>query len=60
LCKSLRKIPLFTKTPIIIITALTDGDHQQSAIGAGATDYLAKPFRIDQLKQRIQALLGTP
>lgn len=57
LCKLLRTEPIFKRTPIIIITALTDDDSKLAAMGAGANDYLAKPFHIDELKSRIHALL---
>lgn len=57
LCRLLRADPLFMKTPIIIVTALTDTDSRMVALGAGANDYLTKPFHIDTLKARINALL---
>jgi DNA-binding response OmpR family regulator len=43
--------------PIIIITALTDMDSKLVAIGAGANDYLTKPFHIKDLRSRITTLL---
>jgi DNA-binding response OmpR family regulator len=57
LCRLLRIDPLFKHTPIIIITALTDADSKMAAMSVGANDYLAKPFHIDELKSRINALL---
>jgi len=57
LCRLIRAESLFRRTPIIIITALADEDSKIVAIGAGANDYLAKPFHIDELKLRINALL---
>jgi DNA-binding response OmpR family regulator len=57
LCKILRADPNFARTPIIIITALNDLDSKLVALGAGANDYLTKPFRIDDLKGRIDTLL---
>ena len=57
LCRMLRADPLFKRTPIIIVTALTDTDSRLVALGAGANDYLTKPFRVDDLKSRINALL---
>jgi len=57
LCRMLRADPLFKRTPIIIVTALTDTDSKFVAFGAGANDYLTKPFRVDDLKDRINALL---
>lgn len=57
LCRMLRADPNFQRTPIIIVTALNDEDSRIVAIGAGANDYLTKPFHIKELKQKISALL---
>ena len=56
LCRMLRANPNFRRTPIIIVTALNDEDSKLVAFGAGANDYLIKPFRITELKARINAL----
>ena len=57
LCRMIRADSEFKRTPIIIVTALTDLDSKLVAMGAGANDYLVKPFHIEDLKQRINALL---
>jgi DNA-binding response OmpR family regulator len=57
LCRMLRADPIFKRTPIIIITALNDTDSKLVAFGAGANDYLTKPFYIGDLKSRIDAQL---
>ena len=57
LCRMIRADPVFQNTPIIIVTALTDMDSRMVAMGAGANDYLTKPFSVDVLKARINALL---
>jgi len=57
LTRTLRADPNFKRTPIIIVTALNDMDSKLVAMGAGANDYLVKPFHIDELKSRINALL---
>jgi len=54
LCRMLRKEPEFRSTPIIIVTALNDTDSRIVAIGAGANDYLTKPFRLDELYTSIK------
>lgn len=60
LCRMLRAEPEFKETPILIVTALGDTDSRIVAMGAGANDYLAKPFAIDELAARVQNLLNRP
>ena len=58
LCRMLRADPTFHRTPILIVTALDNTDSKIVAIGAGANDYLVKPFRIDDLIGKVKHLLG--
>jgi DNA-binding response OmpR family regulator len=57
LCRMLRADPKFKHTPIIIITALGDSDSRVVAFGAGADDYLQKPFHIEELGKRIKVFI---
>jgi len=57
LTRMLRTDPVFRRTPIIIVTALNDLDSKLVALGSGANDYITKPFHIEDLKLRIDALL---
>lgn len=57
LCKMLRAHPDFSNTPILIVTALNDTDSRIVAIGAGANDYLVKPFGMEELASKVKALL---
>jgi DNA-binding response OmpR family regulator len=57
LCRTLRAEPYFKDTPILIVTALGDTDSRIVAMGAGANDYLAKPFGIHVLAEKVQKLL---
>jgi DNA-binding response OmpR family regulator len=57
LCRLLREEPKFSLTPIIIITALNDNDSKVVAYGAGANDYLTKPFHIDELAKRVKTFI---
>jgi DNA-binding response OmpR family regulator len=57
-CRMLRSNPLFRRTPIIIVTALNDLDSKLVAMGAGANDYLVKPFHIDQLFTMLEKQLN--
>jgi len=58
LCQSLRKISIFRQTPIIMITALTNHASLRLAMEAGANEYLTKPFHIEELRSKINELLG--
>lgn len=58
LCRMLRRESEFRSTPIIIVTALNDTDSRIVAIGAGANDYLTKPFRLDELYTSIKDQLN--
>jgi DNA-binding response OmpR family regulator len=57
LCSLLRRDRLLHKTPIIVVTALTDKDSQAAAMNAGANTFITKPFRMDELKAKIADLL---
>ena len=57
LCQMLRRNPNFVTTPIIIVTALDDTDSRIVAFGAGANDYIVKPFHIDVLTSKLKTLL---
>jgi DNA-binding response OmpR family regulator len=57
LCRMLRANAKFVASPIIIVTALDDTDSRIVAFGAGANDYIVKPFHIDELSAKLKALL---
>lgn len=44
-------------TPVLIMTAKEDLDDKGKGFELGADDYLTKPFYLEELKMRIQALL---
>ena len=60
LCRMVRAEPRFFITPIIIVTALDDSDSRVVAFGAGANDYVTKPFDINELTQKIKGLIDFP
>jgi CheY-like chemotaxis protein len=57
-CAEIRKLPGYAEIPIIVLTVYDDETTRTAAIGAGATMFLAKPFRPDELNQAIAPLLG--
>jgi DNA-binding response OmpR family regulator len=57
LCRLLRVDREFAHTPIIIITALADNDSRIVAYGAGANDYITKPYLPNDLVSKIKDLI---
>ncbi len=60
-CRALRKDPATANLPIILVTGENPADGAARAFDAGATDFLAKPFSISQLRARAEtwAMRGT-
>jgi DNA-binding response OmpR family regulator len=56
-CRMLRADNRFIFTPILILTVLDDTDSRIVAFGAGADDYLIKPYDVDELVSTIKTLL---
>jgi DNA-binding response OmpR family regulator len=58
-CRRLRGNPLTRAVPVVIITAMADGESKRKALEAGASAYYTKPFsptallkEIDSFKRR--------
>jgi DNA-binding response OmpR family regulator len=58
LCRQLRESPKFMRTPIIIITALDNTDSRIVSFGAGANDFIAKPYLPHELISKIKYQLA--
>ena len=54
LCRRVRQIPGYSETPIVMLTAMRDTKHLGEAFRAGATDYVTKPFDIEELGARLR------
>lgn len=66
LCRKVRALAKFKETPykftpIIMLTAMTRLSFMKRAFSAGATDYITKPFEINELVARVRTAveLGT-
>jgi CheY-like chemotaxis protein len=54
LCSRVRKIEGYRRTPIIMLTAMSERDFMDKAFKAGATDYATKPFDVNDLGARLR------
>src|SRR5258705_12001230 len=57
LCKLLHEDPKFSNTPIVIVSAKDDSESKEQAMQAGATDYLTKPFGLDEFLNKIKPFM---
>jgi DNA-binding response OmpR family regulator len=56
--RRLRAEPATSRMPIIMLTARVQDADVQEGFDAGADDYLRKPFSPQELRARVQAILG--
>jgi two-component system chemotaxis sensor kinase CheA len=56
--RTLRQMPGFVSLPIIALTAKAMKDDKDKCIEAGASDYMSKPVKLEQLFARIHTWLS--
>ncbi len=56
-CREMRSDPLLAEIPILFLTAKIKDEDKIAGFNAGADDYLCKPFNVDELVLRIQAII---
>ena len=57
LTQALKRNQNYSHLPIILLTAKTQEEDQEEALKAGADEYLTKPFRLGDLKLRIDNII---
>ncbi len=57
ICRRLRKDPELYRLGILILTALGEEPEVMHGLEQGADDFLAKPFKLDHLTEKIGALM---
>lgn len=57
-CTALRDNELTRSIPIMAVTCLTKEQDIQRVFECGADEYLAKPFKVDQLLEKVRELIG--
>ena len=58
-CRSIRKNSLWQKLPILMVTAAGKPEEVQSCLDAGCDDYITKPVNKQELREKVERLLGT-
>ena len=58
LCEILRRDPVTAKIPILILTAWATPDARAHGLELGARAYLTKPFRPQEVVERVRSLVG--
>ncbi|QPH41549.1 response regulator [Pedobacter endophyticus] len=56
ICKQLKNDPQYKEIPVLMISA--SRDIRQSALDAGANDFMEKPFEMDLLLNKVTHLLN--
>ncbi|MCK4974824.1 MAG: response regulator, partial [Sulfurimonas sp.] len=56
-CKTIRKIPKYKQTPIIMVTANDSNETLKKSFDAGANDFVTKPVNFINLNSRIKNIL---
>ena len=54
LCRELKTNPVTNHIPIILLTAKVAIESRLEGLTAGADDYVAKPFQVDELRGRVR------
>lgn len=57
-CKALRDNELTRSIPIMAVTCLSKEDDIERIFECGADEYLPKPFKVEQLQEKVQELIG--
>jgi two-component system alkaline phosphatase synthesis response regulator PhoP/two-component system response regulator RpaA len=56
-CRQIRADPILSDLPVLFLTARSKTEEKVLGLRAGADDYLAKPFNVDEFILRIRAIL---
>ena len=57
-CKALRENELTRSIPIMAVTCLSKEEDIERIFECGADEYLPKPFKVEQLQEKVQELIG--
>jgi excisionase family DNA binding protein len=57
-CQSVKTNPMTKRTKILVLAKSTKEEAVTEALASGADGYLAKPLQVEELKQKVQSLVG--
>ncbi|MDQ1362793.1 MAG: two-component system, OmpR family, response regulator VicR [Pseudomonadota bacterium] len=60
LAEHIRSKSSWRLTPVLMLTGSKDAQDVKRSLGAGANDYIVKPFQVADLSKRIDKYLGDP
>ena len=58
-CAAMRANPSTALVPIVLLTAKAGYADEREAVDSGADAYMAKPFRIEELDEKLRGLLSS-
>ena len=58
LIRALRANPAYKFTPLVLLTTESQGDKKQEGKAAGATGWIVKPFKPEELLAVVKKLIG--
>lgn len=58
-CRLIRKNTTWEKLPILMVTAAGKPEEVQNCLDAGCDDYITKPVNKQELREKVERLLGT-
>jgi CheY-like chemotaxis protein len=58
-CRQIRQHSVWQKIPILMVTAAGKPEEVQSCLDAGCDDYITKPVNKQELREKVERLLGT-
>ncbi len=60
LCAAVRADPDLRAVPVVLLTAFSDEDSRRKGSRVGATAFLSKPVRVEDLRSAVQRLMKLP
>ena len=58
-CQKLKAMGSFSETPVVIISSYGNPFYVETSMAAGAKAFIRKPFELDHLTEKVNALLSS-